>query len=328
MSLSTLREILSISKDDTIMLAKKKRKAEQSDINDALMLVNKKRKAECQPDTNDDIDIYSMSIVQDCISLQAATKKAYDDKNAVVECLSKCRILLNQSLLSSKQAERCKARFLIIRTTSSKIESTQIAGILQSLSSHISVSSEDLDIAGILQSLSTQHTTDTKDSVEDDDIIYTGRQACDNDVIIRESTVPNAGDGVFYTTNVYAGLSDIRYGGKTPSTLADEEVNNEQSDLEYILSFERDGKCEHVRSSGHWTGIINHAWGARANVHFNHEGFLVFEHDIKASAAKPVELLFDYGYGYWCNKLLDKDIEDYTPSVQRLVENLLVNLIL
>jgi exonuclease III len=63
--------------------------------------------------------------------------------------------------------------------------------------------------------------------------------------------------------------------------------------------------------------FINHSWGS-ANVEIDEEGFLHTTHNIHdASVDSPVELLLNYGYHYWLDKLLNLGEQGNLTSKQK-----------
>jgi hypothetical protein len=122
-------------------------------------------------------------------------------------------------------------------------------------------------------------------------------------IIIRES--PTHGRGAFVTQPVKKKKLG-RYAPDVDPITTAEADSLPQDRQDYLVKIFQNNQEVYINGeeSKDFSVFINHSWDA-ANVEIDEEGYLYITRNIPvATEAEPVELLMNYGYLYWWDKLL------------------------
>lgn len=153
------------------------------------------------------------------------------------------------------------------------------------------------------------------------------------DIKIQQSSIPNAGKGVFTLKSHKRGTIIGKYVGRLIPRADLAKMTPQQ--INKIISFVDGTGREHLidgQGCNHFSSFINHKWrraqnplGA-ANIATDNTGQLIALRDI----AEGEELFMDYGVKYWAFQLLKTDIDEMQDSldqiqVQKQVYDLLPN---
>ena len=130
------------------------------------------------------------------------------------------------------------------------------------------------------------------------------------------------------------------YGADRPKLTGNDVEAMEQDDLNYVLEvndgFTGEQFFINARESTGWTGRINHAFTVDntrfvigANVGFRHDGRIEMLTDLRVLPGEKVELLADYGWGYWHFKLFPEEemFSKMTAENKELVRSRLAALV-
>ena len=123
-------------------------------------------------------------------------------------------------------------------------------------------------------------------------------------IIIRRSTIPGAGNGVFCTRDILKGESLGHYTGEI---ISDKEFENRYNDHgygEYVLYLTDPATNKQIyvdaKDHSNWVSRINASKGTgkKINVYWDAHGHVFASRNIKAGE----ELLANYGNAYWKGK--------------------------
>lgn len=151
--------------------------------------------------------------------------------------------------------------------------------------------------------------------------VYNAKYGYAADVEIKQSTIPNAGQGVFALVNMRQKQIIGRYGGKIISR--ERMLEMPKQDMNKVISLVLPSGIEVLvdgKECNHFSAFFNHKWkqdknplGA-ANIGVTGEGYFVCLRDITAGE----ELWFDYGPKYWAFQDLGIDVDELEDTAKQL----------
>lgn len=166
-----------------------------------------------------------------------------------------------------------------------------------------------------------QHKAKTTKAKTYDDTIFQPKYPYQDDVVIRESTIPNAGRGVFAKVDMRKDSVIGRYSGKIISHSEFTKMPKARANKVIAVRLPT-GKDVLIDGEGahHYSAFFNHKWDVdgdpmgAANIAITEEGWFRCKRDISAGE----ELFFNYGVDYWIWHRYNVDVDEIKDTEKRL----------